>query len=91
MIKRRTINEDVGGEDLTRGVTNSDTTNGDSMLFQKIASLTAGAVTEIGEELVKAAHNKTQIGCGVFCEPVSAGIVRLYVGTKKPRVMNSRP
>jgi hypothetical protein len=55
------------------------------VLFQKITGLTAGAVSEIGEELVEAAHGKTQMGGEGFCEPVSARITRHGMLAQKSR------
>jgi hypothetical protein len=90
VIEGLAVDKDVGGHDLARGITHSRTADGNDVFFQKITGLTSRAVTEIGEELVEAAHGKTQKGGEVFCEPVSAQSASQYVGTKKPRVMNSR-
>jgi hypothetical protein len=56
------VDEDVGGEGFGGGVADGRAADGDGVFFEVVAGLAAGAVTEVGEELVEAAHGGKRKG-----------------------------
>lgn len=56
VVERFAVDEHVGRRDFAGGVADGQTADGDGVFFEKRARFTAGAVAEVGEELVEAAH-----------------------------------
>lgn len=58
MIELFAIDAHIGGEGFVGRIADGDPAHRDGVLLEKIARLAAGAVAEIGEELVEAAHER---------------------------------
>lgn len=56
MVEGFAVDEDVGGEGFGGRIADGSAADGDGVFFEVVAGLAAGAVAEVGEELVEAAH-----------------------------------
>ena len=56
VVERFAVDEDVGGTGFGGRVADGGAADGDGVFFEVVAGLAAGAVAEVGEELVEAAH-----------------------------------
>jgi hypothetical protein len=62
VIKRLTFDEHIGGVGLLGRTVGGLAADGDRAGVDPIAGFTAGAVTEVGEELVETAHDSKRWG-----------------------------
>jgi len=60
VVERFAVDEDVGGMGFGGRVADGGAFYGDGVFFEEVAGLAAGAVTEVGEELVEATHRETE-------------------------------
>jgi hypothetical protein len=56
VVERFAVDEDVGGTGFGGRIANGGAADGDGVFLEVVTGLAAGAVAEVGEELVEAAH-----------------------------------